>query len=55
MWPLRYLVPLQQPMVDGLETVAGTPVVTSRGVGAWGPAIRVLARPEVPIVTLRRS
>ncbi len=55
MWPLRYLVPLQQPVLDGLEVVAGTPVLTSRGVGAWGPAIRVLARPEVPIVTLRRS
>ena len=55
MWPLRYLVPLQQPMVDGLVTVAGTPVLTSRGVGAWGPAIRVLARPEVPVITLRRG
>ncbi|WP_377641769.1 metallophosphoesterase [Oryzobacter terrae] len=55
MWPLNHLVPLQQPMLDGLAVVAGTPVVTSRGVGAWGPAIRVLARPEVPIVTLRRS
>ncbi len=55
MWPLRYLVPLQQPMIDGLAAVAGTQVVTSRGVGAWGPAIRVLAPPEVPVVTLRRS
>ena len=33
----------------------GTTVVTSRGAGAWGPAIRVAAPPEVPIVTLRRS
>lgn len=55
LWPLRYLVPLQQPMVDGVATVAGTTVVTSRGVGAWGPAVRVLAPPEVPVVTLRRS
>ncbi|WP_392542493.1 metallophosphoesterase [Oryzobacter telluris] len=55
MWPLRYLVPLQQPMIDGLATVAGTQVVTTRGIGAWGPAIRVLAPPEVPVVTLRRS
>ncbi|MFQ6170340.1 metallophosphoesterase [Oryzobacter sp. R7] len=55
MWPLRYLVPLQQPTVDGLATVAGTPVLTSRGVGAWGPAIRVLASPEVPVITLRRG
>ncbi|WP_240917875.1 metallophosphoesterase [Phycicoccus sp. HDW14] len=55
MWPLRHLVPLQQPMVDGLATVGDVPVVTSRGAGAWGPAIRVLAPPEVPIITLRRG
>lgn len=55
MWPIRYLVPLQQPMVDGTATVAGTTVVTSRGAGAWGPAIRVLAPPEVPVITLRRG
>ncbi|HEX6916613.1 MAG TPA: metallophosphoesterase [Phycicoccus sp.] len=55
MWPLGYVVPLQQPVLDGLETVGDVPVLTSRGVGAWGPAIRVLAPPEVPIVTLRRS
>lgn len=28
---------------------------TQQVVGAWGPAIRVLAPPEVPIITLRRS
>ncbi|MBM6404663.1 metallophosphoesterase [Phycicoccus sp. CSK15P-2] len=55
LWPLRYLVPFQQPMVDGLATVGDVPVVTSRGAGAWGPAVRVLAPPEVPVVTLRRS
>ena len=55
MWPINYLVPLEQPMLEGRATVAGTTVVTSRGVGAWGPAIRVAAPPEVPIITLRRS
>ncbi|HEU5240580.1 MAG TPA: metallophosphoesterase, partial [Ornithinibacter sp.] len=55
MWPINHLVPLQQPMLDGTATVAGTTVVTSRGAGAWGPAIRVAAPPEVPIITLRRS
>ncbi|HSO65928.1 MAG TPA: metallophosphoesterase [Ornithinibacter sp.] len=55
MWPINYLVPLQQPMLEGRATVAGTTVVTSRGAGAWGPAIRVAAPPEVPIITLRRS
>ncbi len=55
LWPLRYLVPLQQPVVDGLHDVGDVPVLTSRGIGAWGPAIRVAARPELPVVTLRRS
>jgi hypothetical protein len=55
LWPFRYLVPLQQPTVEGIDTVAGTTVLTSRGAGEWGPPIRVAAPPEVPIVTLRRS
>jgi len=55
MWPLGYLVPLQQPVVDGLSDVGDVPVLTSRGVGAWGPAVRVAAPPEVPVVTLRRG
>ena len=55
MWPVNYLVPLQQPMLEGKAVVGDTTVVTSRGVGAWGPAVRVAAPPEVPIITLRRS
>lgn len=55
MWPINYLVPLQQPFLEGRGDVAGTPVITSRGAGAWGPAIRVAAPPEVPIITLKRS
>jgi uncharacterized protein len=55
MWPINYLVPLQQPMLEGKATVGDTTVVTSRGAGAWGPAIRVAAPPEVPIINLRRS
>mgnify|MGYP006342871953 CR=1 FL=1 len=55
MWPINYLVPLEQPMLEGRADIAGTPVITSRGAGAWGPAIRVAAPPEVPIIALRRS
>ena len=55
LWPGRYLVPLEQPMVDGVAVVGDTTVVTSRGAGAWGPAVRVGADPEVPVVTLRRG
>ena len=54
-WPFHYLVPLQQPVLDGLATVGDVPVLTSRGAGAWGPPVRVLAPPEVPVVTVRRG
>jgi predicted MPP superfamily phosphohydrolase len=48
MWPLNYLVPLQQPVVDGLDVVGDVPVLTSRGVGAWGAAVRVAAPRRSP-------
>jgi uncharacterized protein len=54
-WPFRYAVRLQQPVVDGLQLVGDVPVLTSRGAGAWGPPVRVLAPPEIPVVTLRRG
>ncbi|MGL4175933.1 MAG: metallophosphoesterase, partial [Dermatophilaceae bacterium] len=38
-WPIRYLVTLQQPYVDGYRVVGDVPVFTSRGVGAWGPPV----------------
>lgn len=55
LWPFRYAVTLQQPMLDGLAQVGDVPVYATRGAGAWGPPVRVLAPPEVPILTLRRS
>jgi predicted MPP superfamily phosphohydrolase len=53
MWPIRYLVPLQQPTVEGLDTVGSTTVYTTRGAGAWGPPVRVGAPPEVAVLELR--
>ena len=53
LWPFRYAVLLQQPLVDGLGTVGDVPVLTSRGAGAWGPPVRVLAPPQIPLLTLR--
>jgi predicted MPP superfamily phosphohydrolase len=54
-WPIRYLVPLQQPSVEGLDKVGNTVLYTTRGAGAWGPPVRVGAPPEVTILELHRS
>ncbi|GAA2159074.1 hypothetical protein FHX52_2269 [Humibacillus xanthopallidus] len=54
-WPFRYAVRLQQPVIDDLQMVGDVPVLTSRGAGAWGPPVRVLAPPEIPLITLRRG
>lgn len=51
-WPLRYLVPLQQPSVEGLDTVGETTLYTTRGAGTWGPPVRVAAPPEIAILQL---
>lgn len=52
LWPIGYLVPLQQPMVSGYAVLGDVPTVTSRGAGAWGPPVRVGAAPEIPVITL---
>lgn len=55
MWPIRYLVRAQQPTVTGLDKVGDTAVYTTRGAGAWGPPVRVLAPPEITMLTLRSA
>lgn len=55
MWPIRYLVPLQQPSVTGLDQIGNTVLYTTRGAGAWGPPVRVGAPPEVTVLTLVNS
>lgn len=55
MWPLRYLVPLQQPSVTGLDRIGNTVLYTTRGVGTWGPPVRVGAPPEITILELVRE
>ncbi|MFD4293328.1 metallophosphoesterase [Rhodococcus sp. NPDC058505] len=54
MWPLGYVVPLQQPSVTGLDRFGDTVLYTSRGAGAWGPPVRVGAPPEITILELTR-
>ncbi|MFT3899878.1 MAG: metallophosphoesterase [Gordonia sp. (in: high G+C Gram-positive bacteria)] len=54
-WPFRYAVRLQQPIVSGFGKVGDVPVFVSRGTGAWGPPVRVGAPPQIAMITLRRS
>ncbi|MCB9496258.1 MAG: metallophosphoesterase [Fibrobacteria bacterium] len=52
-WPFSWLVRLAQPVVEGFGTVGDVRVFVSRGAGFWGPPMRFLAPPEVPILVLR--
>jgi predicted MPP superfamily phosphohydrolase len=51
--PFNYLVRLDQPAVAGLSRVGGSQLYVTRGVGTWGPPVRVGAPPEITIVELR--
>lgn len=55
MWPINYLVTLQQPSLMGLDRVGNTTLYTTRGAGTWGPPMRVGAPPEVTILELARQ
>ncbi len=52
MVPFNYLVPLDQPWVAGLSRVGGSQLYVTRGVGTWGPPVRVGAPPEITVVEL---
>jgi len=54
-WPFGYGALLQQPVLDGVHVIDSVTVVTSRGVGTWGPPVRVGSDPEIPLITLRRA
>jgi predicted MPP superfamily phosphohydrolase len=53
LWPFDYAVRLDQPAVEGLSRVGGTQLYVTTGAGAWGPPMRVGARPEVAVIELR--
>ncbi|WP_308169865.1 metallophosphoesterase [Acrocarpospora catenulata] len=53
MAPFNLIVPLQQPVVQGLDTVDGTQIYVTRGAGFWGPPVRVGAPPELTLVELQ--
>ncbi|WP_327144896.1 metallophosphoesterase [Nocardia sp. NBC_01327] len=52
-WPFRYLVLLDQPVVAGLSRHGDTQLYTSRGTGFWGPQLRVFAPSEITVLVLR--
>jgi predicted MPP superfamily phosphohydrolase len=52
LWPLDYAVRLQEPVVEGYSRHGGTQLYVTSGVGAWGPPMRVGARPEIVVVDL---
>lgn len=52
LWPWRYLVRLQQPVVSGLARFGKTLIYVSNGTGYWGPPMRLSAPAEITRVTL---
>jgi len=53
-WPWHYVVRLQQDgFLSGLDRVRDTWLFTSRGVGYWGPPVRLGATPEIVKIVLR--
>jgi predicted MPP superfamily phosphohydrolase len=51
--PFGYVVLLDQPVLAGLTRIGRTWLYVTRGVGFWGPPVRVGAPPEITLVTLR--
>jgi uncharacterized protein len=53
--PWKYLVPLQQPYIAGLYRQAQTWLYVSRGVGYWGPPLRLGAPSDISLITLKKA
>jgi predicted MPP superfamily phosphohydrolase len=51
-WPWKYLVYLQQPVVAGLARIGRTLVYVSCGTGYWGPPMRLAAPAEITRIVL---
>lgn len=54
-FPFMFFVKLQQPVIQGLATIAGVRVYTNRGTGYWGPPLRLGPAPEITELTLVSS
>jgi uncharacterized protein len=55
LWPFDYAVRLQQPVIEGYSRHGDTQLYVTSGVGAWGPPMRVGARPEIVVVDLHAA
>jgi hypothetical protein len=55
LWPWRYMVYLQQPLVSGLAKRGDTYCYTSCGTGYWGPPMRLGAPAEITKVVLESA
>ena len=53
MWPFHYVVRAVQPSLAGLSSVNDTQLYVTRGAGFWGPPVRVGARPDITVLSLR--
>ncbi|MFT4246271.1 MAG: metallophosphoesterase [Micrococcaceae bacterium] len=52
-WPFEYLIPLDQPVVEGLKQMDNTTqLFVTRGIGSWGPPLRIFAPSEINILQL---
>jgi len=52
-WPFRWFVLLQQPVISGLARFGRTLVYVSAGTGYWGPPMRIGVPAEITRVVLR--
>ncbi|GAA4862924.1 metallophosphoesterase [Pseudonocardia benzenivorans] len=53
LWPLTTVALIDQPVLAGLTRVGRTWLYVTRGVGFWGPPVRVGSPPEITVLTLR--
>ncbi len=52
LWPWKYMVRLEQPVVSGLARIGRTQLYVSNGTGYWGPPMRLGAPAEITKITL---
>jgi len=54
-FPYHFLTALDQPYISGLHRHGNSQIYVSRGTGFWGPQLRIGARSEITIHTLKMA